>query len=181
MRGFIFLGIFLASLMSEAYPARVILFRHAEKPLSGIHLSAKGKLRAKKLAQFLTKDSVATAKGEPDFIFAAGQRDPDSSVRSIETVQPLADKLSLDINDDFLKNEIVDLQTHLARNGKYNNKVIVISWQHEWLPLLAHELGASDAPEEWDDEDFDTLWIMDFKNSRYIYNFQIIKPRLLQQ
>ncbi len=178
---FLFLLAFLFSQAGFSYPSRIILFRHAEKPVTGIHLSAKGKLRAKKLAHFLSTDPVIISKGEPDFIFAAGQRDHESSVRSIETVQPLADKLDLKINDAFLKDDIEDLQKHIARSSKYKNKVVVISWQHEWLPFLAYELGATEAPDEWDDEDYDSIWIMDFKSSRHLYNFQIIKPRLLQQ
>ena len=163
-----------------AYPSRIIIFRHGEKPAQGDHLNEKGRKRAKKLVTYLTTNPVIIAKGIPSAIFAAGIKAGGSSHRSIETVSPLARYLNIPVNSDFLKDEIVNLEKYIADKKSIDDKVVVISWQHSWIPPMAKQFGLEFGPEKWNDDDFDTIWILDFKSARRLTGFQIIYTRLLE-
>jgi hypothetical protein len=179
IRNFALLVVLICTDICLAYPSRIIVFRHAEKPSHGDHLSEKGRKRAKKLVNYLTTDPAMTLKGLPSAIFAAGIKDEGSSWRSIETVSPLSRFLDVPVNADFLKDEVDDLEEFVSNKKSLNNKVIVICWQHAWIPPLAEQFGLDYGPDEWEDKDFDTIWILDFKSANRLAGFQVVHPRLM--
>jgi len=104
----------------------------------------------------------------PSYLYATnpGQR-KNSNVRNyreIETIQPLATKLSLPIHTQYgmnNKEELTNELYNLLQNGTLCNKVVLISWKHEDIPRLARSLGCGPddgCPLDWDGDDFDSTW-----------------------
>ena len=133
--------------------------RHAEKTgdMTDFHLSAAGKARAQKLTDYIPKTF-----GKPDAIFAAARSH--RSIRSIETVEPLAASLGLAIQDHIEDQDYPELAELLAKDGAYRGALVVISWQHGKLPELAEELGAPPGsyPDPWPDETFNVIIDLDY-------------------
>ena len=73
--------------------ARILLMRHAEKPLDprDPELSDAGKARADALARYIPQDVA-----KPDFLFAPAASK--YSVRPIQTLTPLSERFSLPLN-----------------------------------------------------------------------------------
>ena len=136
-------------------PARIILMRHAEKPLGkrDPHLSAKGRQRAQRLARALPVRFPFIA-----FLFAARSR-PDSR-RPEETLEPLGSLLGLPIDTRFDERDAPALAAEFS-SAPYAQAQILIAWRHEELPALARALGATDVPDTWDEAIYDRLWIVD--------------------
>jgi hypothetical protein len=159
-------------------PRQVLLIRHAEKTgeKSDVHLSKKGKERADVLYQlFLASRDRANPFPTPDFIFAASNKK--DSHRPLETVEPLALKLKLSINNAFdsklpsaLKNDdkttkaegMLGLRDEIFSEPKYIGKTILISWRHSTISELAKTLRATKVPQKWEDDVFDRVWQINY-------------------
>lgn len=159
--------------MSEA---EIILMRHAEKPDRARNeiglsptgqpderaLSARGWQRAGALALLLSGDRrVQPSLPAPDTIFASALRkDGGHSRRPEQTVQPLADRRSLDLDLRWSLNQ----EQGLAAALRQRPGVHLICWQHEGLPALARAIAAPDAladiPDNWTwpADRFDVFW-----------------------
>src|SRR4051812_2923021 len=94
-------GLFLSLWAASCYshPAQVIIIRHAEKPDDGNELSLRGEERAAALVPYFLKTGELLKFKTPVAIYAQRPKDADSSLRSIETVKPLADALHLKVKD----------------------------------------------------------------------------------
>jgi hypothetical protein len=163
-------------------PQKIILIRHAEKPLqpppygvdeNGVEskhcLTPRGWERAGALVAFFRHPTVAGI-ATPNALYASGGRtslvgddgaDIGRSLRPQQTLTPLSRKLSLSINTSYdvgeeqaLANEILELEG-----------VVLVAWVHKYLPVLARLLKA-DAPEHWPAR-YDPVWILDFDGKRY--------------
>jgi phosphohistidine phosphatase SixA len=138
----------------EQGPRRILLMRHAEKTgdPDDIHLSDAGRERAKRLARY-----IPNTFGKPDFIFAAARSK--RSIRSIETVQPLADALGLEVQHDIEDKDFEDLVRALFSNPEYLAKTILICWHHGKLPEIAALLGAParSYPDPWPETVFNVI------------------------
>jgi phosphohistidine phosphatase SixA len=139
-------------------PARILLMRHAEKTgdPTDIHLSQDGMMRAKRLAEFIPRTF-----GKPDFVFAAARSK--RSIRSIETVTPLAAVLGVEVQHDIEDKNFEDLVSEIFSNPDYRAKTIVICWHHGKLPGIAALLGAPEGsyPDPWPEDLFNL--VIDFK------------------
>ena len=137
-----------------AGPARLIVLRHAEK--SGDkrdpRLSLPGRQRAERLADF-----IPATFGRPEFLIAA--RTSERSRRPVETLEPLAAALALEIRARLDDDESAALVSHLADKGRYRAKLGVICWRHSELPGLVDALGApaGTLPEGWHETDYTTV------------------------
>ena len=89
-----------------AFPAKIVIFRHAEKPKKGKDLSSRGYARAAALVEFFQNNILVNENGNPVAIYAAAPEHKSSSMRPIETVTPLAKSLNLDINTKFTRTQI---------------------------------------------------------------------------
>lgn len=68
----------------------------------------------------------------------------DKSDRRLLTIKPLAKKLGLKVNSDYMDKGYAALVTHLQENGKrYTGSNIVICWHHGEILQLAEAMGAS--------------------------------------
>ena len=170
-----------------AAPAQVIFIRHAEKPDYGPELSAQGFKRADALVNFFRTNPAVTRYGTPVAIFAAAPKNDDSSVRSIQTVTPLAKALRLTINADLTKGQTSKLVRAIMENPAYDGKMVLVCWQHEKLVEAAQTLaeygGAAQAvynaiPAVWPAAAFDRAWVLDLTGGKVV-SFKNVPQRLL--
>lgn len=164
----VFISLIALSVPAFAIPSEIIIIRHAEKPESGSQLSPKGFQRANALPQFFAKYPVPVA------IYAAGVKqdgptvdEPEKSVRSIQTVMPLAKKLNLKIHVEFTKKETEELVQAVMATPQYDGGLVVICWEHKVIQTIAQELGFTNAP-QWPDDVFDRAWILNFSNGHFV-------------
>jgi hypothetical protein len=170
-----------------AAPAQVVFIRHAEKPGNSNELSEQGFRRAQALVKFFLSEPAVNRYGPPAGIYAAAPKHEDSSIRSIQTVTPLAKALQLTINKNFTRGETRKLARSIMQNPAYDGKMVLVCWQHaalvDAIRDLAEESGASPKllgvlPVEWPDETFDRAWILDFDRGSAAH-FKNIPQRLL--
>ena len=135
-------------------PARLIVLRHAEKTgdKRDRNLSTAGHERAARLVPY-----VLETFGRPDFLIAA--KSSDRSRRPVETIEPLAAALGLEIKGKFDDDEFDGLVAALGAKPAYRSKFGVISWRHSDIPNLVATLGApaDTFPAEWGESDYTTL------------------------
>lgn len=139
-------------------PARLIILRHAEKTgkKSDTGLSPVGTARAVQLARY-----VPDTFGLPAFLIAA--RTSNRSRRPVETLEPLAEAMSLAIRDDLDDSEIRKLVKALRDDPAYRGRSGVVSWRHSDLPGLVAALGApDDFLPDWDEDDYSTVILLDY-------------------
>jgi len=163
----IFLGIFGIASSSWATPAQILIIRHGEKPAQGNDLSAKGEKRAQALVSYFETSPEVTQYGTPVAIYAMAPDDSqDPSRRPIETVTPLADSLGLKINTPYARDEVKDLAESILSNSDYDGKMVLICWEHNMIPKLAHKLGVEPKPADWPDTVFDQVWEIDYNGDQ---------------
>ena len=148
-----------------SHPSRVLILRHGEKHVTGPYLSMKGYERSGALAWAIP------ALLEPDDIFASTSSA--HSNRPVETLTPLADRLNADVNEDFADEDFAKLAELLLTDTHYEHEKIVICWHHGRIPALAAALGATDAPDKWDDEVFDRFWLLVYEKEGKVKFFDI--------
>ena len=175
-------------------PTTIMLIRHAEKPTvpppHGVDengtsdknsLIVRGWQRAGALVPFFRTpwvDGIST----PTAIYAAGTSDKPvmvdgddvgKSLRAEQTVTPLAQALSLNVQQHYL----VGQEDLLVQSIQSESGVVLVAWEHKHLPLIAQRLSAA-APNKWPGKDvFDLVWV--FKASNSGYNFLSITQVLL--
>ncbi len=152
-----------------ATPAQVIIIRHGEK-IDDVNpnLSPRGKLRAKALVGFFSTNSDVLSFGPLVAIFATEPK-AGGSLRSIQTVTPLAEKLGLAINHDFTKADTLSLVRSIMQNSTYQGRSVLISWVHDSIPNIAKTFGATSAPMTWDSKVFDRVWILRFSDNKVAF------------
>ncbi|MEI9933125.1 MAG: hypothetical protein WDM89_21995 [Rhizomicrobium sp.] len=134
---------------------RIVLLRHAEKTgLPGDRdLSQEGMFRAEALS------GLPEIVGPIDAIIAA--QSVEKSARPVQTMQPLARRLGLLIDERWNTGDELNLATLIAKGSAYEGKQIVISWRHKELTALAHAFGASSAP-PWPKTLYERVWLITF-------------------
>jgi phosphohistidine phosphatase SixA len=139
-------------------PGRILLMRHAEKTgkTDDIYLSTDGMKRAERLATYIPQ-----VFGKPDYIYAAARSK--RSIRSIETVKPLAATLGIEVQYHIEDKQFRSLVTEIFSKPEYRSKTIVICWHHGKLPEIASLLGAQKGsyPDPWPQDCFNL--ILDFR------------------
>jgi hypothetical protein len=171
-----------------------MLLRHAEKPAkddapfgvtrkgerSKESLEVRGWQRAGALTNLLVPANghlQHPSLGKPQFLYASKPLRRKGSRRPIETITPLADKLSLKINSEFQRSQLVSMIADVfSCRG-----VVLICWQREYIPEIASLiLGKKKvAPEEWPEDRFDMIWVFDLVHSSSTYKFRQVPQRLL--
>lgn len=179
---------------AKRHATKVMLIRHAEKPLNSSEqygvsaeghrdkesLTVRGWQRAGALAQLfapLGGRFQDRALAQPDYLFASKARKQNGSRRSVETITPLSEKLSIRINSNYTRSEYREMLAEaLACRG-----VVLISWQHEFLPeIAAHILGeVGAAPRGWPSDRYDVVWVLDRSPATGRYTFRQVPQRLL--
>lgn len=150
---------------AQAMPAQVIIIRHADKfeDRHKIHLSPKGLIRAKALSQFFQADPRVLEFARPAAIIAMSPTAEHRSVRSLETVQPLAKDLGLKVVSRFTYGQPVEMVNWLKAQRDFDGKTVLIAWQHIEIAKIAKALGVTDLrPRLWPHETYDRFYLIDF-------------------
>lgn len=95
--------------------------------------------------------------GRIDAIFAAAPSK--KSNRPVETVQPLAAALNLDIEARWGTWDYEDLAAQVLGEPKFSGRTILICWRHDALQALARALGADEAG-PWPETLYDRMWVI---------------------
>lgn len=166
-----------------AAPAQVVFIRHAEKPADGPELSAKGFKRAEALVKFFKTEPAVAKYGPPAGIYAAAPKHEDSSIRSIQTVTPLARAVKVPVNDSFTRGQTTRLVREIMENPVYDGGLVVVCWQHERLvdaalTLAEYNNSSVTIPQYWDDGVFDRAWVLNLSNGKVVA-FKDLPQRLL--
>lgn len=170
---------------------KIMLIRHAEKPAKsgppfGVDssgnpdpdsLSPLGWQRAGALTVFFAPARGAlqdAAIAVPRFFFACGREEERKRLRPLQTITLLAERMGTKADTTFLKGQ----ETEVAARAMTCPGVVLISWEHKNIHLLANALlGDEDtAPQFWPEERFDLVWVFDL--SAGSYRFRQI-PQLL--
>jgi hypothetical protein len=160
-------------------PARIVIFRHAEKPYYEKEdgLNPQGKLRAERLSDLLIKQYP-----HMQAIYAAGSGPGDLSERKIETVIPLITKVLLYVNPSIalntvhLRHEVKEVAKEIITNPTFQSHTVLICWTHTYIPSLAEAFGASDVPRIWPEDRYDLIWEIDVYNRRLYQIPQLLLP-----
>ena len=164
--------LFLIPAFLFAFPAQVVLMRHAEKNDPEEVLSLKGRERAMALVPFFNGNPKVLSYGLPAAVYAA------PLPRTIQTVKPLADNMKLAVIDSFSKSQIQSLVSDILENPDYEGKMVMICWSHPDLPKIASLLGAKKLPKSWSEETYDRLWVLNFDEEGHVA-FKDLPQKLL--
>jgi hypothetical protein len=135
----------------------------AEGAASEHSLIVRGWQRAGALVSFFTRPS-APGIHVPTYVYAAkfdaADHDDDShSLRPIETVTPLAEKLARSDQAFVLDVKFaVGQEDALAADIQARTGIVLIAWEHRHIPRIGAKL-ASDVPNEWPGSRFDLVWV----------------------
>jgi hypothetical protein len=174
---------------------KIMVMRHAEKPAKdgaphGVTLEGKpnkeslqpiGWQRAGALANLFAPANGAmqdASLAKPQFLYASKPLQRKGSRRPLQTIMPLAEKLSLPINLHYERNEIEEvLEEIFSCRG-----VVLMCWQREYIPEIAsYILGTKKGvPQTWPEDRFDVTWVFDLDRSSGKYKFRQIPQRLLR-
>lgn len=195
-----------------ALPAKVIILRHGEKSTStgpsGIYgLCSIGWERSLALSStYLGKGAVDTLlpKNGPAAFFAL-------TPHTIELASPAAVSWGAELQNYSVVALPSDLQTSaqlttqlvvrtqeaatdVMKNPKWNNKVVVIVWEHEYIAnskiekeatgkvtlrqlLNLDQIAGDPVPKDWEDDNYDFFWIVEYgkRSSKIPTRFTAIK------
>lgn len=139
---------------------QIIIMRHAEKPETGTELSQAGHERSLLLPAFFESNEILKEFGKPVAIYAAAPRTEKHSIRSIQTVMPLATNLNLQINQQYTKNDLVGLVDDIMKHSDWPNQSIVICWNRAGIPILARLFGILESSSIWPANVYDRVWVI---------------------
>ena len=148
---------------AQAMPAQVIIIRHADKfeDRHKIHLSPKGIILAKALSQFFQADPRVLEFGRPAAIIAMSPTPEHRSVRSLQTVEPLALELCLKVINRFTYGQPLEMVNWLKAQREFDGKTVLIAWQHLEIAKIAAALGVTALrPRVWPNETYDRFYLL---------------------
>jgi hypothetical protein len=158
----IFLGLNVsayAQTVSKKADLVIVLIRHGEKPGKGNNLSCAGENRALALPKVLHKKF-----GVPDHIYVptvtTGSKTTQS--RMFQTISPFAIKYNQNINTAFNEKDSTGVATYL----KTKHGIQLLCWEHTVIAPIVRALGVNDPTLKWAGSDFDSIWIVTFKNGK---------------
>lgn len=138
---------------------KVVIIRHGEKNDQGDNLSCKGLNRSLLLPAVLYNKYKL-----PDKIFVPSVNNGKSAsqLRMLETITPFAIKYNINIDTKYDVDDAKDLADAVLKTKGY----ALIIWEHKNIHDVAKALGVNDKGIKWDDNDFDSIWVIDFKNGK---------------
>jgi len=174
---------------------KIMIMRHAEKPAKdgaphGVTLEGErnkeslqplGWQRAGALANLFAPTNGAmqnAALAQPQFLYASKPLRHKGSRRPLQTIMPLAEKLSLPVNWHYQRSEVESvLEEVFSCSG-----VVLMCWQREYIPDLANYiLGTKKGvPQAWPEDRFDMIWVFDLDRRSGNYKLKQNPQRLLR-
>jgi hypothetical protein len=137
---------------------RIIIIRHAEKPVNGDNLSCRGLNRALALPAVITKRF-----GVPNYVYVPSPSTGKAtkSARMLQTVSPLAIKYNLAINTKYDVDDTAGLVNNLAKK----TGTVLLVWEHDAIEKITTKLGVPGKP-KWPGTDYDSLWLITIHNGK---------------
>ncbi|KAL9058444.1 MAG: hypothetical protein Q9162_001739 [Coniocarpon cinnabarinum] len=145
------LTLFLSTL--AASKPTVYLIRHGEKPDDGNGLTEQGEQRA----QCLRTVFGASSAYDIGYIMAEQPKKDGSRQRPLDTVQPLATDLNLNVDTSCDRDDADCVEDVVKSYDGPGN--VLICWEHKRLTDIAEALGDNDAP-DYPDDRFDVIWTL---------------------
>ncbi|NOW94685.1 histidine phosphatase family protein [Mucilaginibacter sp. SG564] len=149
---------------SQSSDLKIILIRHAEKPVKGDNLTCQGVNRSLKLP------AVINAKfGVPAYLFvpAMGLGEATKHSRMFQTIIPLAAKYNLTVNSSRQEKDSLGMAADLkSRAG-----TVLVVWEHNNIVPIVRALGVKETGLKWPDDDYDSIWVVTFKNGNAMIAF----------
>ena len=143
--------------LAQSPDLKIIFIRHAEKPVKGDNLTCQGINRSLKLP------AVINAKfGVPANLFvpAMGLGEATKHSRMFQTIVPLAAKYNLTVNSSRQEKDSLGMAADLkSRTG-----TTLVVWEHNNIVPIIKALGVKETGLKWPDDDYDSIWIVTFKN-----------------
>jgi hypothetical protein len=136
---------------------RVVLIRHAEKPKKGGNLTCQGLNRSLELPALLN-----ARFGVPVFTYipAIGLGDSTKHSRMFQTIIPFAVRFNLVLNSKFSEDDSAGIAGEILQK----KGTVLVVWEHKRIVSIARALGVRKEPLRWDDDDYDSIWVISFKN-----------------
>jgi hypothetical protein len=144
---------FFGRAFSGPSPAlRVIIIRHAEKPVKGKNLSCQGQNRAAALPAVLHSKF-----GRPDYAYVPAMQNGKKSahLRMFQTITPFASQYNINVNSRY---EVNDYKA-LAADILQKKGTVLVVWEHDAINNIAKALGV-EHPGKWMGDDYDSIWII---------------------
>jgi hypothetical protein len=148
---------------------QVYIIRHGEKTFFAGCLSATGTARAAELPNIFSTSNASNTFSTPKAIFAMHYGDIINCERTAETVKPLAQNLSLPVNEELMggvfnnnggnRNAARIIKEELMATGG----PVLAAWEHLNIQYLVRDLGVN--PEEidnWPGNDFDSVYVLTY-------------------
>ena len=172
---------------------RIMIIRHGEKhrdggtdrgvSIDGVHtkheLTVRGWQRAGALARFFAPvDGFAADAplGTPRALFASVATELSPSLRAAHTLMPLAELLDIGIDMEHAEGE----ERLAAAALLAAPQPVLIAWHHSHIVPLAKNIAGIhlDCPDEWPDERFDLVWVLDRDDSGGDWQFSQVPQQL---
>jgi hypothetical protein len=154
-------GIYSPANGQPAGNLKIVMVRHGEKEATGDNLNCQGLNRALQLPK------VLVAKfGTPSLVYAPAVNAKKSTghARMFQTASPLAIKYNLAINTKYN----VDDYALLAQDLQAHTGTVVVVWEHKAMDNILKALGVKTKGLKWGEDDFDSIWIVTFKNGKAV-------------
>ena len=100
------------------------------------------------------------------------------SVRAIQTLKFVSEKLNLSINSGFTRDQVIELVIDIKNNKNLDGKMIVICWEHTVLIDIAKELGV-EQPLDWPSKQYDRIWTLTYSKDNKLIKFEDLPQKLL--
>ncbi|MEK6627323.1 MAG: hypothetical protein AABY53_01755, partial [Bdellovibrionota bacterium] len=98
------------------------------------------------------------------FLYGAGQEKVTSSVRSIQTLQFVGEIFKLDVHQNYKRDSYMSLIHDINTNTLFDEKIIVICWQHEILTDFLNGFGIPQII-RYPKKIFDRIWLITYDNT----------------
>jgi hypothetical protein len=153
-------GSFTTGSCQKAGGLRVVIIRHGEKPDNGDNLNCQGLNRSMALPKVLyAKFGVASQI----YIPTVNAGDQTKSARMFQTITPYAAKYNLGINSSYDTD-----YKKLAKDVVQQRGTVIMVWEHNAIPHIIKALGVKGNIRDWPDSDFDSIWIISYKDGKAI-------------
>ena len=116
--------------------------------------------------------------GPPAAIYAQNPKNGTSSVRAMQTVQPLADALHEPVRHPFERDDHAKMVSEIMHSHEFDGKMVLVSWEHKVIPEIAKEFGVENGPDKFSDSVFDEDWIITFHGDQKP-TLKILSQRLM--
>jgi len=173
--------------------SKIMVIRHAEKPADtpppqGVDVDGnadpeslipQGWQRAGGVASLFAPARgplQAPELATPRLLYASGVGKHSHSLRSQETITPLAARLGLTIDTSYAKGD----EAAMTADAMAQSGVVLICWEHQDIPAIANQILGNDTgtPQTWPGDRFDVVWVFDLDARSGTYAFSQV-PQLL--